>query len=230
MIHADQHALLQEANRKLLHIRISEIEYLTGRFSEMGTTSQLIAGFTLTSLIELNVNDFEISIVWKYIYWISAIVCMTSCFHCVLTTEFLGFFANSLAIRGPPGSMVRAIKGMHSEKRHIFISYVFSIITFIILVLSLCWVLMRFSVSLTCSVIVLIAALYWYKYCRRIYRRFFYIESSEEESRMQRDSVSELPTTAPSPLLYDLQTDSLDNCRTEQIVRDSYIIIKSKLT
>lgn len=72
--------------------------------------------------------------------------------------------------------MVRAVKGMNKEKYAIFVSFLISIIFFQILTLATSWIKMRQPAAIACTGILLVGGMLWYKYCLRIYNRFYFEE------------------------------------------------------
>lgn len=180
MLRAEQLALIQEANQQLLAIRQQEMQYYVNTFSSFGTQGSLIAGFTLGALVGLDVRDFDVHGFWKGLFWISSSVAMATSIHCILTTTFANIYGPNLALRGPSGSMVRAVKGMIAEKSGIFMSFIMCLIAFQLMTLAVTWVMMETYSSAVSTVVLTVGALYWYKYCLRIYNRFKFIEPDIE--------------------------------------------------
>lgn len=223
MLRAEQLALIQEANQQLLAIRQQEMQYYVNTFSSFGTQGSLIAGFTLGALVGLDVRDFDVHGFWKGLFWISSSVAMASSIHCILTTTFANIYGPNLALRGPSGSMVRAVKGMIAEKSGIFMSFIMCLIAFQLMTLAVTWVMMETYSSAVSTVVLLVGGLYWYKYCLRIYNRFKFIEpdiewrNSDAGSEMLRstDTFNERP---------DDDTDKLSDDHVKQPSTDSFKI------
>mmetsp|Transcript_15107 Transcript_15107/g.22725 ORF Transcript_15107/g.22725 Transcript_15107/m.22725 type:complete len:406 (+) Transcript_15107:142-1359(+) len=180
MLRAEQLALIQEANQQLLAIRQQEMNYYVTTFSSFGTQAALIAGFTLGALTGLDVEAFTVNEAWRAIFWLSTSISMAASIHCVLTTTFANIYGPNLALRGPSGSMVRAVKGMIAEKTAIFVSFIVSLIAFQCMTLATTWVVMKTYASSVCTAVLMVGAVYWYKYCLRIYNRFKFIEPDIE--------------------------------------------------
>mmetsp|Transcript_27981 Transcript_27981/g.47271 ORF Transcript_27981/g.47271 Transcript_27981/m.47271 type:complete len:408 (+) Transcript_27981:107-1330(+) len=224
MLRAEQLALIQEANQQLLAIRQQEMQYYVNTFSSFGTQGSLIAGFTLGALVGLDVRDFEVHGFWKGLFWISSSVAMASSIHCILTTTFANIYGPNLALRGPSGSMVRAVKGMIAEKSGIFMSFIMCLIAFQLMTLAVTWVMMETYSSAVSTVVLLVGGLYWYKYCLRIYNRFKFIEpdiewrNSDAGSEMLRstDTFNERPG--------DDNSDKMSDDRVKQQSADSFKI------
>lgn len=91
-------------------------------------------------------------------------------------------------------SMVRAVKGMIAEKTGIFVSFIISLIAFQCMTLATTWVVMKTYASSACTCVLMIGAVYWYKYCLRIYNRFKFVEPdiewrNSDENKSDKDST-----------------------------------------
>ena len=119
MIKAEQALLLQAANQQVIKIRNAELTYYTTVFESFNTQCALIAGFVLQALTNLNLEQAEknkIVSIASIIFWISSAVAIATSLHCVLTTTLCNIYAPGMALRGPLGSMVRAVEGVVEEQ------------------------------------------------------------------------------------------------------------------
>ena len=162
MLRAEQLALIQQANQQLLNIRELELNYFCQAFQNLGTISSLLAGFSLAAITSLDAVSFECSEVWRAGFWISVAICMGSSLHCVLTASFTTIFGSGLALRGPTGSMVRAVDGMLAEKESIYNSFIIAICSFMAMTFTLSWVVMKVYAASLCTVILIISSYMWY--------------------------------------------------------------------
>ena len=156
------------------------------------------------SLTQVVVIQYETTRYVKSIYWISTAATFLPSMHCLLITSLLIVYGPNLAIRGPLGSMVKAIKGMVIEQVEVFWSFVISLILFCKYLISIpivCSVLLlkfvAISVTATfwleaylieaylCTIIMVIGAFAQYHYCLRIKNRFQF----DEEFRDQWDKA-----------------------------------------
>src|SRR5690554_4065352 len=120
MLRADHVALEQAAYQQLLQIREKELNYFVENYASIGTQAALLAGFTVSALVELS----DVPHGWvTVIFHLSISVGLIAGVHCVLATTFATVFGPGLALRGPKGSMVRAVNGMVAEQDAIFISF-----------------------------------------------------------------------------------------------------------
>ena len=85
---------------------------------------------------------------------------------------FLTVYGPGLALRGPLGSMSRAVDGMKIEQSSMLNSYVWLIITFALSILASFWLVMKLEAAIVSSILFCIQAGGWYHYTLRIYNRF----------------------------------------------------------
>ena len=130
MLQAKQQKLLQTSNQILILIRTMEVEYFLNYFSQYNALSGLIAGFQLVSITQVVVQQYNCARFIKSCYWVSTAASFIPSIHCLLTTSFLIVYGPNLAIRGPLGSMKRAIDGMVVEQKEVFYSFILALITF----------------------------------------------------------------------------------------------------
>ena len=172
MLRAEQLALIQQANQQLLTIRELELDYYTTAFSNLGTICSFIAGFSINALTSLAPMQYNCAEFWRTLYAICLITCISSALHCSLSTSFAGIFGSGLALRGPSGSMVRAVDGLIAEKEQIYASFVLTIISFQGTAFCISWIVMSNTAASVCSAVFIISSYIWYKYCTRIHIRF----------------------------------------------------------
>ena len=65
-----------------------------------------------------------------YIYWIFSAILFASALHCILTTVYCTVYGAGLALRGPLGSMVKAVDGMVAEQHAILCSFIICLFSF----------------------------------------------------------------------------------------------------
>lgn len=213
MLKAEQNALIQEANKQLLTIRREELEYFVSVFSDFGTLAALIAGFTVSIVTQVDTLNADINVFWKWLFWIASILTMICTLHVVLTTTFINIFGPGLALRGPAGSMVRAVEGMVKEKDSIFLAFFLSIVLFQLANLACCFVVMNTNAAWVSMVIFLFGFWYWYKYCIRIYNRFKLEDTgfawNDDNNKNKKSSgITRIFSTDPS---YDDKNKENDN-------------------
>jgi hypothetical protein len=84
----------------------------------------------LCSLTQVVVQEYNCPRFIKTIYWITTAGTFCPSLHCVLVTSFLIVYGPNLAIRGPIGSMKRAIDMMVEEQTEVFVSFILTLAIF----------------------------------------------------------------------------------------------------
>ena len=129
MLKAETDALMQAQNIGVLETRQAELEYYVNVYNSIGTQAALIAGFTITSMTSIDLTDMQLT-PSKGAYFILNTITLCTSVQCVLSTIFVVVCGPGLALRGPEGSMVRAVNGMLKEQSHIFRAFIASILFF----------------------------------------------------------------------------------------------------
>lgn len=173
MLKAEQLALIQEANKQLLNIRNTELTYFRDMFLSFGVvTGGVICGFSSTVLSQIMAKTVDVSEGWKWLYWVTVPLIMCFGFHNLLCTTFANMYGSELALRGPSGSMVRAVDGMVKEKDSIFLTLLVTVMLYQFLALCCSFMVMDDYCAYVSTVILVLGSYYWYTYCLRIYNRF----------------------------------------------------------
>ena len=177
MNRANQQALFQQTNQGLLSIRQSEVNYYQSLNVAFGTQAALIGGFTYGVFTQNQVNyenGYNAEDIIADVYWIISAITIALSVHVILCTMLMQVLGPGLALNGPVGSMARATEGMRLEQQQIIVSFIAMMIAFSAATVLSCWVVMSFEASVGCSISFAVAACYWYKYCERIYLRFYW--------------------------------------------------------
>lgn len=176
MLYADKLALHSSLAVELLRVRDKELDYYTANMQHIATNSALLVGFAMTILSNYETSDKNWSEVTNFSLddWrdqknyleLVYILSTTAAIVCQLWTMINGIMATilgqGLALRGPEGSMDKAVKGMAIENQktiHIFFigivffhisiafnalltyHYLTALITVVALLLSLAWLI-----------------------------------------------------------------------------------------
>jgi Ca2+/Na+ antiporter len=123
----------------------------------------------------------------------------------LLCTVFINIFGNALALRGPAGSMIRAITGMVEEQHQILASFLLTIVFFIVMCISMFFLVMDHTMAWTSSVTMLLCLYITYSYTLRIYNRF-QISAASADWRAVDDELEELdPSLMVSATIDDVK-------------------------
>ena len=117
MLKAKQAGLLQRANVQLLDIRNSEIKYYQNYFTVYSELAALCASLIVNTVTQVQAYEYEVERLLKSWFWISCTLTIVFGIHCTITASVSLVYGLGLAIKGPLGSMVRAIKGMEKASK-----------------------------------------------------------------------------------------------------------------
>jgi hypothetical protein len=220
MYKAEQDQLKQVTNQGLINIRNQEINYHVNVYLALGTQAAMICGFCYASFL----RDFASGRWWSYhsqtCYYIVSAVTVSCAILVVTLTMAIHVLAPGLALDGPVGSMARSVDGMKAEQGAVF--GIFSLMMgsfFITTVLGALTVMNDAGALGSCGVFLISAAL-CYKYCLRIYRRFYWDKS---ETMDWEDPVSVAPDGRRSSATVedkDLQTTTVSMNPLRAIIED----------
>ena len=162
-------------NKKVIDIRQIELEYYQEFFNMFATISALLIGFTLNSLTNMVLDGSEKQSrvrVFADLYWVGCAATFATAIYTLFSTMLCNVFGPGLALRGPLGSMVKAVNGMFDEQHAILYSFVLSIVAFAIMMTVYFWMVMTTIGAATGTIIVFLSSFVWYHYCVRIVNRF----------------------------------------------------------
>jgi len=77
-----------------------------------------------------------------------------------------------LALRGPVGSMVRAIDGMIADQFHVMSCFTMTLCFFTVNIIAMCWVMWEPINAIIGTAIITLGTIYWYRVLMTIYNRF----------------------------------------------------------
>lgn len=181
MLSAEHMALEHQAVQQLLGIRHQEVSYMTDRFNAIGTQSSLLAGFIVTTLTAVSAADPGTTEWVRQTFWASSALSLMFSLHCVLCSTFAAVWGPGLALRGPTGSVSKAYFNMVRERQHIMISYVLSLLFFVVQSIMAFYILDEklglSASSLTATLILGLGSVVSALFLGRMGRRFFYRET-----------------------------------------------------
>ena len=180
MLKANQDAVIQEANIQLVNIRYAEIQYFTDFFTNFGTQCFLLAGFICGAVSQTPGYDANCNYFWVFMYNIASAACVALATLGLLISVFISVFGQGLAIRGPPGSMIKAIEGMVIEQHNAVALFLGAVISYILQEIGMFWIMMDQPNAIICSIIVAVFAVYTYNVSLRIYNRFYFNKSETD--------------------------------------------------
>lgn len=124
MIEATYRALAPTQIQERLQLKMQELEVQQANFMTVNTTAALIGGFAFTGVTSIG-WDNSASMWMKIGFYVSSVMCIALCMHCVIISTAAMVMAPDLAMRGgnPETNIVRALDGVLSVRRHVYWSY-----------------------------------------------------------------------------------------------------------
>lgn len=173
MLRANEQAFAHSTNVNLVDIRSTEIDYFCNLFSSFSTQCALTTGFCANALIQVSTLSRDLSSQpWKYIYYFSTTLSLLCAIHVMLCSSFITVYGQGLALRGPVGSLSKALYGMHIEHYHVLTVYIICIVSFGCAMIGVYFAVMEQDSAIVCTCLTASAMYFWYKYVLRIYNRF----------------------------------------------------------
>jgi hypothetical protein len=142
----------------------------------MATQAAVLAGFTTTCLIELNIPA-DTHPLAKGLLHVSAIFSICSNITCVSLSTITNIWGSGKALRGKDGSMDEAVEGINDERQLIFKAFACGLAGNLFTILNTCFIIMDFPGSIVASGVVVYTA--WMIYCNatRIQKKFYLAEA-----------------------------------------------------
>lgn len=245
MLKAQQNLLFQETNQILLQIRQFEIAYFTNLYKTFGLLGIIIAGFAVNSIAQVLAEEAGVASEWKTAFWLASCLTIGFSLHVMIITSLILVHGPGLALRGPIGSMKKAVDGMYCEQSPILTSTILAIASFAVELVTIFVLEMYLVEAWVSSVILLVSSVFWYNSCIRIYNRFKIPAEYETDYSRTSDSVdhqhpfhardSYVPPNASKLRLAAENRESTDSAYTyntgnTQSVDDDARTVKSHLT
>jgi hypothetical protein len=171
----------------MMELREKELNLSIDNFSAIGTQAALLSGFSMTAFAELNVPE---NAPWglQFSFYMFTAIAFSASLHCVCNTTFVTVWGPGLALRGPDGSIDKAIDGMIEERVQIFTSFGLGLLSFQMAAMIAGWMVMPLEISLATTAVSVLAIFMVVHFGRRVFRRFAI--PKDRETRL--DDLSEL--------------------------------------
>ena len=168
MLLADKHNLQQELKLNLLHIEEKELNYYTQNCYTVGTQAALLAGFAFAGLVEVDdtlTDETRLSahLAMQMGWSVSCVVALCLEIMALVKAMQLSIMGPGLALRGPEGSMTRAVLVMRSEYRGMQRLFYSGLVVFHATACLYVWMHFKWEAGLLITVVIVLALLYlWY--------------------------------------------------------------------
>ena len=154
MLYADKRALETNLQVSLLKIREKELQFYTQNCIAIGTQAALLSGFAYNGIIQVDIPS-ESSDWLKTCYLCVTTFAMGFELIAVLNSTLCSMLGPGLALRGPDGSMHRAVDGLMLEYRLTFLFFTMGLIAFHISALLFAWLEFSWPVALAMTLALL---------------------------------------------------------------------------
>ena len=191
MLAADRTLLETHLKQSAIKLREKELNLFTENFSSMATQAAVLAGFTTTCLIELDIpEDTDTRAV--YFLHTSAIISICANIACVSLATITSIWGSGKALRGLDGSMDEAVDGMSKERVLIFRTFALGLFGNLCSVLGTCIILMTGMLRVVTGFTVLYTAWIIASNSWRIFKKFSLTEA------IRLDDLTHYPTVGDS--------------------------------
>mmetsp|Transcript_41606 Transcript_41606/g.97354 ORF Transcript_41606/g.97354 Transcript_41606/m.97354 type:complete len:313 (-) Transcript_41606:563-1501(-) len=158
MLLADKEAVKLRTQLRMLEIRSREMFLYVDNCRAVGTASTVLAGLAFFGLVYTDQDYFKDSHeIAKFCYCLSNTVAMCCGLLVAMACTAITMLGPGLALRGPEGSMNRAVDGMLLEFDQVSVLFHFTVVAFLGVCISYAW--LDASVSVYCSTILTVLCL-----------------------------------------------------------------------
>ena len=147
MLAADKLLLQSNVKQRSIALREKELKLFNTNFSAVGTQAAIMAGFTLTSFVEIDLPPNKPTAKTMLHTFVTLSIC--SNFVCVAMVTFVSVWGTGKALRGRDGAMDTAVDGMNAERTLIFSCFAMGVLATLGCLFSAAWVLMETEVRPT---------------------------------------------------------------------------------
>lgn len=171
MLAADKLLLQSNIKQRTIQLREKELNLFNNNFSSVGTQSAVLAGFTVTALVEINITP-EASMFWKALLHICTVTSICANLTCLTFSTLVSVWGSQMALRGKDGSVGEAVEQMVAERKIIFRAFGLGLVANLMSVMSACWLLMDPVIAAIASLGVLLTLINLAFSAKRIFDAF----------------------------------------------------------
>ena len=117
MLAADKLLLQSNVKQRSIELREKELKLFNSNFSAVGTQAAIMAGFTLTSFVEIDLPPEKHLAKALLHFFVTTSICIN--FVTVAMVTFVTVWGGGKALRGQDGSMDYAVDEMNNERTFI---------------------------------------------------------------------------------------------------------------
>eukprot|EP00808_Paulinella_micropora_P016792 g11767.t1 len=130
-------ALAADLHAKRLDLQMMDMDRVTRYLESLTTQAALLAGFAFT-VVSAPPEDKNKA--WTAIFFLSACVTLGSHIYVVCVGQLSAILGPLLALKGPQGSLERALLNMKNERNRLFWLFILGLAGFYLMIVSLLWI------------------------------------------------------------------------------------------
>ena len=174
MLAVERTALHHQLHAQRLNLQQQDLDRVTTFLESLGTQAALLAGFAFSVFAGLPDTVHE---AWQGFFYLSAMLTLGAHLYVVCIGQLTSILGPLLALKGPEGSLERAIEQMKHERGRLFYFFTLGLVGFFMMTVSLVWIHIATTwLAVCCTVLgTLFFALIGHR-VQRIVARFKFVE------------------------------------------------------
>jgi len=173
MLYADKQSLETDLKVSLLAIRERELNLYTSCFRNIGTMSGVFAGFAYEGCcLASYFFPPDSSTTMRSTYLFVTTIAMDLNVAALFAATVCAALGPGLALRGPDGSMERAVEGLALEYRITFVTFCLGVFSFYVSASLYVIIMMNWLMMVLLLVLMLFSLHFTVSACKRIYKKF----------------------------------------------------------
>ncbi|KAJ1461454.1 hypothetical protein M885DRAFT_269893 [Pelagophyceae sp. CCMP2097] len=142
MLSADQLHLRARIKQNTVGLKVKEFALYQENFTAVGTQAAMLAGFTVTALIEFG-PPADASRVLKFCFYNLSMLSLAANMVCVASTTVISVFGSSLSMRGPDGSMTKCVDNMYVLREKVYNLFGIGLLSLLVSCIFGSWILLE---------------------------------------------------------------------------------------
>mmetsp|Transcript_3083 Transcript_3083/g.5437 ORF Transcript_3083/g.5437 Transcript_3083/m.5437 type:complete len:336 (+) Transcript_3083:146-1153(+) len=172
MLAANKQALEASLKQSSMEIRNKELLFFNQNNAALATQAALLAGFSYSGLSITVAGDGNRATVLRLLYYFFTTCALGFELLTLINATFCNMFGPGLALRGPDGSMQRAVDGMNVERIYTFWFFCVGMACFHFSGMFVAWLRFKWPEALVINIILLCFLWSFWHYGKRIHARF----------------------------------------------------------
>ena len=203
MLYADKRALETDLKVEIMEIREKELNLFTTNCQSIGTVASIAAGFAFAGLMQPLPDEPE---ALRLLFLISTVTALGLQLTAVISTTLLAMLAPGLALRGPDGSMHRAVDGMMHEYRLAFLALFLGIICIYFAASFFVWLAFQPGTAAALFAVLILSAWLLIRYMRQILLTFSIPKDTINTGKFEGEDIARVDKTQDGSELQTLKS------------------------